>query len=728
MQTRYSLTSPFRLAFLSLVSFTLAAGSQEALLETQYFTDSGIQAFCPQKTNPDLPKFEKTAAELQQTFDTVTTQANEKLKELAALNPKRLRFKNTIYAFENIVDAVNLAALRVSILKDAYPTKEVGDKATQLNDSYTAWFIDTNNNGGVYKVLKAYANTNPRLAPDEKKLMDDTIRTFKRNGLTDAGVVNPAVPVLQKEINELKTKISNAVNAANSMKNTFTKDELAGLTQEQLNGLDKEGDSYVILSGDRGTLRDVVMTYATKEETRKKAKFISNSRAMDDIDLVTILVQKRLELAKTLGYKCWADYVTEVNMAKTGATASDFTNVVSAKLRPLLEKELAAEAKYIVPGVNDTNNQVDAWDVYFFRHLYETNELKVDYDSLKKYFPYEHSLDGMFKVYEQVLGIKIEVVQNAETWHPDVKVLKITNNPSHHGHQGWGHETIGYVYLDMFPRLEQGKFNHFECGGLVYGKTLSFDRYRKPVAALICNVPVNTDGTPANLLYDDLKTIFHEFGHSLHVVMGKARFASQSGFNVPQDFVEVPSVMSEQWTSDPAVFKTCALPDPALTDDFIKTTLASIKRSNIATAATVYERQFGFDKTDFALHMFTDASQIPPSSSSTNLITLTNDAMASAYLPYPEGSGQLCSFLHILSWGYDAGYYSYAWSDSIVAELANQFEASPKGFMDPKLGMLYRKEILEAGASRDVNTSVVAFTGKPLDPERKAFLKWLGLE
>ncbi len=720
-------SSPVRLAFLSIVSLALTAGTPGNMQNLQYFTDSSVHAFCPQRNNPDLPKFEKSAAELQQTFDTVTAEANQKLAELAALKLKRLRFDNSIYAFENIIDSVNLAYLRVAILKDAYPSPEVGDKARELYDGYASWFIDTYNNGGVYKVLKAYANTNPRLAADEKKLMDDTITAFKRNGLTDDGVVNPAVVALQKEINDLQVQIEATVNTANATKNYFSKDELTGLSQEQLDGLTKEGDNYVILSGDRGTLRDVVMTYATKEDTRKRAKYISNARAMGNIDLITTLVQKRLELAKTLGYKCWADYKTEIAMAKTGATASDFANVVSAKLRPLLDKELAAEANYIVPGVNDNNNQVDAWDVYFFRHLYEANELNVDYNGLKKYFPYEQALNGMFKTYEQVFGIKIEVVQNAETWHPDVRVVKISDN-SRHNHGCDSHETLGYVYLDMFPRLAEGKYNHFECGGVVYGKSLSHNQYRKPVAALICNCPVNNDGTPANLLIDDIQTIFHEFGHSLHVVLGKARFASQTGFNVPLDFVEVPSTMSEQWPLDPAVFKACAIPDPALTDDYIKQTLTSIKHANLATTATYYERQFGFNKTDFALHMFTDASQIPPASSPNNLIAVTNDAMASAYLPYPEGSAQLCSFLHILSWGYDSGYYSYAWSDSIVSELAILFDESPKGYMDQTLGMRYRKQILEPGASRDVNVSVQAFTGHPLDPERKAFLKRLGLE
>jgi len=135
-------------------------------------------------------------------------------------------------------------------------------------------------------------------------------------------------------------------------------------------------------------------------------------------------------------------------------------------------------------------------------------------------------------------------------------------------------------------------------------------------------------------------------------------------------------------------------------------------------------------KTDFILHLFADATQIPAADSPDNLSSMANQAIRVAYLPLPEGSGFLSSFQHILTWGYDASYYSYAWADSIVAELAAVFEdpATPLGYMNPALGLKYRTEILAPGNSRDVATSVQAFTGHPLDTEHKAFLHRLGVQ
>jgi thimet oligopeptidase len=689
-------------------------------------TNNQPQVFCPNGTNPDLPKFETSAAELQQTYDTVIGAANQKLEAIAALasvNPKRLFFENTILAFENVIDAVTLAYNRAAVLKDVHPDPDVLDKATELYDSYTAWFNAAYNNGGVYKVLRAYANKNPKLAPDAKKLMDDTLGIFKRNGLTDDGGVNPDVLRLLNEIADLQTQVNQTVLTANAQKNYFTAEELEGLTADQLAALPKEGDNYVVLSGNRGVLRDVVMGYANKEATRWKAKFISNARALDNIGLITTIAQKRLELAKILGFNNWADYKTQPNMAKNGATASGFVNTVSDLLHPKLDKEITALSKYIQVGVNDDNGQINAWDVYYFKRFYE-KDLAVDYGALIKYFPYDHVLRGMFDVYEKVFRIKIEFVPNPVTWYKDVQLVKISERWGN-----WPGPTLGYVYFDNFPRIELGKFAHAESAGIIYGKDLSHGRYRKPVSAVICNFPVNADGTPADMLYTDIDTLFHEFGHSLHIVLGKARFASQNGFGTPLDFVEVPSTMLEQWRFDPGVFKMLAISDPALTDEFIQKTITAMKTADLATKGLYYERQFGFGRSDFAMHTFSDASQIPAPDSPNNLTAIANQEMAAAYLGYPQGSGFLNSFLHIWAWGYDAGYYAYAWSDSIVAELAVVFEDPNNhlGYLNPWLGMKYRIEVLQPGASRDVTTSVEAFTGKPLDPERKAFLKRLGI-
>lgn len=674
----------------------------------------------------DLPQFENSASALQVTFDRVTADANAKLAALAALDTARLTFENSILAFEEIIDSVALASGRTSLLKNVSPNPEIAAKALNLDDAYSGWVNATFNNGGIYKVLKAYADTNPALPTDGKKLLNDTVKKFKDNGINDEGVAIPAVLTLQNEISALQLQINAAVTAATAETVSFTAAELEGLSAADLAGLDRDGDRYLVQKGDRGTLVDVIMTFAVKEATRKKGKFAFNSQAQGDINLITDLVRKRVELAGTLGYNTWADYRTANNMAKTGATASGFVNTVSDLLEPKLNAEIAALMLYLQVGINDENGRIDSWDVYFFKNLY-LRDTAVDFSSLKQYFPYDSVLSGMFQTFERAFGLKIEFVENPEVWHRDVRLVKISDA----GGPNDG-KLVGYVYLDMFPRLAEGKYGHFATSRLIAGKTLPDGTYRKPVAALICNFPVDTDGKPGNLLYGDIggiETLFHEFGHALHVVLGKARFASQTDFAVPRDFVEVPSTMAQQWRFDPAVFKLLAKPDPALTDAFVNDTIAAIKRANIAVKGLFYERQFALGKIDFLLHLFTDIADVPAADAPDNLAKRANDAMAATYLAYPEGSSMLTSFPHILTGEYDGGYYGYAWSDSIVSELAAVFNdpTNTLGYLNPDMGRRYRKEILEPGASRDVNESVAAFTGHALDPARRGFLVSLGV-
>jgi Zn-dependent oligopeptidase len=671
----------------------------------------------------DLPQFENSAVALQKSFDEITTDANSKLAALAALDTSHLTFENSILVFEEIIDSVTLAANRAYVLKDVSPTPEIADRALKLGDKYTGWFNSTYNTGNVYKVLKAYADTNPALPPDAQKLLNDTLKVFQNNGISSEGVANPAVLALQNQISALQTQIEAAVTTTTAETVSFTVAELEGLTADALARLDRNDDQYLVQKGDAGTLRDVIMTFAVKEATREKAMLASSSQAQSDINLITDLASKRAELAKTLGYNNWADYSTATKMAKTGATASNFVNTVSDLLKPKMNAEISALMRYLQVGVNDDNGRIDSWDVYFFENLY-LRDTAVDFSNLKQYFPYYGVLNGMFRVYERSFGLKIEFVENPNVWHKDVRLVKISNA----GGPDDG-KLLGYVYFDMFPRLAEGKYGHFETAGIIYGKTLPDGSYRKPVAALICSFPVDADGKPANLLYGDISILFHEFGHALHVVLGKARFASQSGFAVPWDFAEVPSTMSEQWRFDPAVFKLLAKPDPALTDAFVNNTIAAIKQADLAVKGLFYERQLALGKIDFLLHLFTNVADIPAAGAPDNLVKQSNDIMAATYLPFPDGSSYLTSFQHVLTWGYDAGYYSYAWSDSIVSELAAVFNdpANTQGYLNPDIGMRYRKEILEPGASRDVNDSVAAFTGHALDPTRRAFLVSLGI-
>jgi thimet oligopeptidase len=270
-------------------------------------------------------------------------------------------------------------------------------------------------------------------------------------------------------------------------------------------------------------------------------------------------------------------------------------------------------------------------------------------------------------------------------------------------------------YLDMFPR--EGKYNHFAEFGLIDGKRLPDGKYQRPTVALICNFPAPTQEHPSLMSHNDVVTIFHEFGHAMHSILTRSRYARFSGTSVPRDFVEAPSQMLENWAWDKRVLDSFAADyrDPA--KKIPAEILARLKESRLSTEGVFYRRQLSFGLMDLALH-----TRIHEDNAGETL-PLSNQTMADAFLPRPEGTAFVAYFGHII--GYGAGYYGYAWSDAIAADMATVFEKSPEGYFDQRAGMKLRKEIYEVGDTRDVNVSIEKFLGRPRSIE--PFLNKIGV-
>jgi Zn-dependent oligopeptidase len=236
--------------------------------------------------------------------------------------------------------------------------------------------------------------------------------------------------------------------------------------------------------------------------------------------------------------------------------------------------------------------------------------------------------------------------------------------------------------------------------------------------ALICNFPSPQADRPSLLAHEDVVTLFHEFGHAMHAILTRAKYARFSGTSVPGDFVEAPSQMLENWAWDKKVLDSFAADyrDPA--KKIPEQILNQLKASKLAIEGTYYRRQLGFGLTDLALH-----TQIHANNAS-EAIPLSNKVFGETFFPEPPGTEWVTYFAHIMD-GYDAGYYGYAWADAIAADMATVFESAPDGYFDVSAGQRLRKEIYEKGSSRDVEISIGKFLGRPqsVDP----FLKKIGM-
>jgi thimet oligopeptidase len=394
-------------------------------------------------------------------------------------------------------------------------------------------------------------------------------------------------------------------------------------------------------------------------------------------------------------------------MAKTAARAQDFLEKLKVGLQPKFDAEIAEFRALKVKETGDPNAQIHLWDWRYYANQLKKEKYTVNEEELKVYFPYQHVLDGMFKIYQRIFGLTFVRLDAPYVWVPDLQLYAVSDSSTG--------EPLGLFYLDMFPR--EGKYNHFAQFGIIEGKLLSNGKYQRPTVALICNFPSPQPDKPSLLSHQDVETLFHEFGHAMHSILTRAKYARFAGTSVPGDFVEAPSQMLENWVWDKKVLDSFAADYRDPSKKIPQQILNQLKASKLAIEGTFYRRQLSFGLTDLALHTQIHADNAQET------VPLSNRILADTFFPEPPDTAFVAYFGHLM--GYDAGYYGYAWADAIAADMATVFSSAPDGFFDVEAGHRLRKEIYEMGDSRDVEISIEKFLGRTqsLDP----FLKKIGM-
>jgi thimet oligopeptidase len=634
--------------------------------------------------------------------------ANRELDEIGKLTPSELTFQNTIRALDDVGFELDTVHHRLDIIEQAHPDPKMRSAAVEAVQKLNDFAVGIDYRQDVYNSVRAYAETKPQLQPVEQRLLDFTLRDYKRAGLTLDETKRGLVESLRKKIAFWDTHF--AVNNNNSSaKLTFSKDDLEGVSADFLSQI-KTGEDQYTVDANVAPQFLTVASNCVKEETRKKLQLARDTRAKDkNLPIAANVISLRAQLASLLGYQSWADYQTETRMAKSGANALDFLEKLKVGLQPKYDEELA-EFKKIKAGFSgSTNPEVKLWDWYFVSNQLEKQKYSVDEEALRVYFPMDRVLQGMFAVYERIFGIKIEPLEPPTKYVDDLKLYAIIDAATS--------QPLGLLYMDLFPR--PGKYNHFATFSGIDGKLLANGKYQRPTAELICNFPPPSANAPSLLDHQEVTTIFHEFGHAMHAILTTVDYASFSGMSVPQDFVEAPSQMLEYFTWDKKVLDSFAADYRDPTKKIPSEILAKLKEADLATKASWYRRQLSFAIMDLKLHMPLTADQ------KANLNGYANSILDEVFLPSDSSSAMLASFGHLFD-GYDAGYYGYAWADAIAADMASVFQKASDGFLDPTVGRRLRDEIYAVGNSRDVTDSVERFLGRKQSVQ--PFLKKVGIE
>ncbi len=655
-----------------------------------------------------VPALETSSGEILAAVSNTIVRANLALGEIASCRHDWISFANSVGALDDLLYEANITASRMQLLKETSTNAAVRDAATDAAKAISQWAVGIEYREDVYQTLKRFADTKPKLAGEEAKLFNETMRDYKRAGLGLPRSERDEVERLRKELTRLTTDFgSNVTKAQKAVK--FTRAELEGVPEDFLNqkGVKTGDDEFSVMANI--TFHYIsLMDHAKQEATRKKFLIAHDTLARtDNGPLLQQILELRDNIARRLGYASWADYVIEPKMAKTAARALDFCQKLKTGLQPKFGAELEEFRKLKVRETGDANAKVAVWDWRYFSDQVRKENYTVDTEALRVYFPYDRCLLGMFNVYQTIFGLRFERVEPPVKWCDDLQLFAVSDAETA--------EPLGLFYLDMFPR--EGKYNHFAQFGIIEGKRLPGGQYQRPTVALVCNFPPPSGGRPSLLAHQEVETLFHEFGHAMHSILTRARFSRFAGTSVPRDFVEAPSQMLENWVWDKRVLDSFAADyrDPSKT--FPMATLARMKEAKRATSGVYYRRQLAFALMDLKLHTLIRKG------AGQDAIRLSNEALSDAFLPTALDTTFACYFGHLM--GYDAGYYGYAWAEAIAADMATVFEKSPRGFYDTKAGRRLRDEIYAVGDSRDATESIEKFLGRKQSIE--PFLKKVGI-
>jgi thimet oligopeptidase len=656
-----------------------------------------------------VPTFETTPETIRATVEKTIAGGNTGLDRIGKLGPGEVNFPNTIHALDDVGYTIQSAANRLGLIQQTSTNAAVRDAATDGIKKLDEWSVGLDYREDVYAAVKAFADTKPQLNGEDKKLFEETLRDYRRAGLELPKAERDEVEKLRKQLTALETDYENNVTKAQqSLK--FTKAELDGVPEAFLaqEGIKTSPDEYTLKANITFHYL-MVEDNAKREDTRKRMMIAQCNLAREEnIPLLQKILVLRDEIAHQLGYASYADYATETRMVKNAATAIDFLQNLEKGLQPKFDTELEEFRQLKIKEAGDTNAQIYVWDWRYFANGLKKTKYNVDAEQLRVYFPYQHVLDGMFAIYQRIFGLKFERVEPPYKWIGDLQLYTVSDAKTG--------EPLGLFYLDMFPR--EGKYHHFAQFGIIEGKLLPDGKYQRPVCALICNFPPPQPDKPSLMSHDEVETIFHEFGHAMHTILTRAKYSRFSGTSVPQDFVEAPSQMLENWPWDKRVLDSFAADYRDPNKKIPQAILNQLKAARLATEGTRYRRQISFGLMDLTLHTqihATNADEVLP---------LSNKILSEVSLPVPPDTAFVAYFGHII--GYGAGYYGYAWADAIAADMATVFEKSPDGFFDKTTGMRMRREIYQVGDSRDINVSIEKFLGRPrsLDP----FLKKIGID
>ena len=569
---------------------------------------------------------------------------------------------------------------RVTFMADVHVDEEIRNFANEAESVIENYLLETITDVKLYEKFQEI---------DKASLEGESLKYFKEveRDFIDAGhrlEEEQKARLIQIEKRLIDLEIAFSKNIADDKSEiTFEASELDGLSSGEFNNLKKKDNNFVVTMAYPDV--NAVMENCKIRKSRKKVWKAFNNRAVsENSPILKEAVSLRNEKAKLFGFQTWAEYRLQDRMAKTPKNVDEMYKNLIPKLQESAVKE---KEQLVIDEVKVEN--IEPWDVRYFITNKRNKESNVDSSEIKKYFYIHDVKKEMFSICEEVFDIVIKEEDSGTAWHEDVELWSISESTG---------EKLAYFYLDLYPRV--GKYTHAAVFDLSIG---SQDGGLLPVSSMVANFP-NPNSGDGLMTFDEVETLFHEFGHVLHFGIGKAKYARFVGANVEWDFVEAPSQIMEHWVWRSECLKRFSKHiDTGESLDEI--TCNKLNESKNIGVSLLTLRQVSFGLADQHLHGKDFSDSLAEIEKKSQSVTTIN---------YPDDTNHLGAFGHLLG-GYDAAYYGYLWAEIIGDDLFSRFEE--EGVLSNKVGVNYKEKILRPGGTKPAQDLVEEFLGRPWNDE-----------
>ena len=635
-------------------------------------------------------------------------------------NKKKPTFQNTILSYENSGMLLERVSSVFFGLTSAHKTPGIADTQKKVMPLLTNLDNEISFNQKLFERIKyVYDNEYKKLKGEDKRLTEVIYKSFVRSGALLSPEKMERMKQINSRISDLQEQFGNLLPAAtnNAVVWVNSKEELAGLSDADIAQCKKDAESrgnkapYCIVIVN--TTQQAILTNLQNRELRRKVYMASIHRAdgtnpeFNTFPIVTEIAKLRAEKGQLMGYNNYAEYSLEKTMAKNTKNVNDFLQQLIKEYAPKADAETRDIEAYAQKS-EGKDFKLQPYDRFYYSAKMKKEMLNITDDEIKPYFNIDSvQVNGVFYAAHRVYGLNFKQRKDIPTYHPDMKVFEVSDKNG---------KPIALFYSDFFRRPTK------RGGAWMSAFAKQSDKWGQlPIIYNVCNNAKAPEGQPTLITWDEVCTMFHEFGHALHGMLSKCGYNTLSGTAVARDFVEMPSQFNESFASIPEIFDHYARhtqTGAAMPADLKERMLKSI---NFQTAYSLGEN-LAATCLDLAWHELTpDEIPSPYMAGAFEKEALNNVGLLNSQIP-PRYSTTY--FNHVWGGGYAAGYYSYLWTEVLAVNVADYF--AKHGALDPAVGQAFRDKVLSRGNTKDQMEMFTDFTGMK-QPDASGLLKARGL-